>query len=222
VKGLKCRIEKIALFDMDNTLLLGRFIDKAAAELGFADKLEQARGEIDNASLRTQIIAGLLKGVSRGQIFNIADSIPVVPDAAEVIAILKDLGYMTAIVSDSYQCVVRRVADRIGMDLIFANQLEFVQNRATGHVTIPGYFQKTEGSWCEHTVCKSHVVRFFTEKCGIASKHIVAVGDSENDICMVRFAGVGVSFCSQHQLLKESAKHHIESKAFRSLLTWVQ
>lgn len=34
-------IDRIALFDMDNTLLLGRFIDEAAVDL--SDKLEQAR-----------------------------------------------------------------------------------------------------------------------------------------------------------------------------------
>ncbi|SMD07804.1 hypothetical protein [Sporomusa malonica] len=43
MRNLKGRIERMALFDMDDTLLLGRFIDKAAAELGFSDKLEQAR-----------------------------------------------------------------------------------------------------------------------------------------------------------------------------------
>lgn len=222
MQEVKRRIDRIVLFDMDNTLLQGRFIDTAAAEMGFSDKLEQARQEIQHAVLRTQTIASLLAGTSRQQMFQIADSIPLVADAAKVITELKNLGYMTAIVSDSYDCVVQRVGKRLGIDLVFANQLEFVQNKVTGVVTIPGYFQKTEGSWCEHAVCKSHLVRFIVEQCGVAAADIVAVGDSENDVCMVRFAGLGVSFCTQHQLLRDSARHHIETREFGPLLAWVQ
>lgn len=221
MRGLKRKIDRIALFDMDNTLLQGRFIDKAAAEFGFSDKLAQVRQEIGDPGLRTQTIASLLAGTSRQQIINIADSIPLVRDAAEVIAELKNRGYLTAIVSDSYDCVARRVGKRSGIDLVFANRLGFGHDKVTGEVAVPGYFQKTAGSWCEHAICKSHLVRFLAEKCGVALPAIVAVGDSENDVCMVGFAGIGVSFCSRHKRLRATARHNIETKMFRPLLAWV-
>lgn len=46
-------------------------------------------------------------------------------------------------------------------------------------------------------------MRFITEQYKIALSDILAVGDSENDICMVRFAGIGVAFCTTHQMLRD-------------------
>jgi phosphoserine phosphatase len=53
---------------------------------------------------------------------------------------------------------------------------------------------------------------------GIELSNTIAVGDSEYDICMVRFAGIGVSFCSNNIVLNNIADQKIETKSFKPIL----
>jgi len=55
-------------------------------------------------------------------------------------------------------------------------------------------------------------------KHGIPLGNIIAVGDSENDVCMVRFAGIGIAFCSNNFVLNNVADYKIETKAFKNIL----
>ncbi len=47
---------------------------------------------------------------------------------------------------------------------------------------------------------------------------MIAVGDSVNDLCMVKAAGIGVAFCSKNGLLNVIADKVISTRSFRDLL----
>jgi len=49
-------------------------------------------------------------------------------------------------------------------------------------------------------------------------KNIIGIGDSENDICMVRECGTGIAFCSQTSYLNLVADIIITEKSFRKIL----
>ena len=53
---------KMAIFDMDDTILQGRFIDACAAEFGFTAKLEDLRAREKDAIILTKRIGSFLKG----------------------------------------------------------------------------------------------------------------------------------------------------------------
>lgn len=211
---------KLALFDMDNTILEGRFIEHAAAALGFAGELRQIwrchNG--DEPFITTRAIAELFKGIPVGEIVAIADAIPVVPDVAEVVAELKRRGYICGIVTDSYSCVAEHIKAKTGFDFVMANDLEAVDGLATGRVSTPEAFLRREAPLCGHRACKSNALLYAAAKYDVDPAQAIAVGDGDNDVCMVQFAGLGVAFRSANVALNKVAKLQITQRSFKQVL----
>lgn len=208
----------LVALDMDNTILEGRFIDTAADALGLTASLMRIRKDTAEPMLRTQQIAELLKDVELETIRRIADSIPIVHDAKAVISELKKSGCIVGIISDSYDCVTDHLKCILDLDFALSNHLEIEGTKATGTVIVPDFFKIGENPFCEHVICKSHAITYLCKRYGIDPKRIAAVGDSENDICMVKFAGVGVAFCTEDILLLQASDHVIKTRSFQELL----
>ena len=214
--------KRMAIFDMDNTILAGRFIDVAARHLGFAQELEYVRKDVAAPVARTENIARFLAGVGAGTIGEIADSIPVVPDFAEVVSQLRDDGYVCGIISDSYTCVATRINRLAKMDFVLANCLEFVDDKATGRVIVPSYFLQSANSTCEHQICKCRAVEYIANVYAVKAENIIAVGDSENDICMLKSVGKSVAFCPTDAAVAKCASFSIDKKSFRPILSFIK
>ncbi|MBN1938599.1 MAG: HAD-IB family phosphatase [Candidatus Aminicenantes bacterium] len=211
-------LHKMAIFDMDDTLLMERFINAAADRFGFRDKLEDIRSKTSETYVATKMIAALLKDVKLEDLLALADGLKIVPDAAEVIKTLKSRGFVVGIVSDSYDLIADFIRNKVGADFALANHLE-VKNRAvTGEVRIPSYFVQSEQSPCSHPVCKVNALFHLAEKYDIKLSDMIAVGDSVYDVCIVRAAGIGVAFCSTNGLLNAVADKVITTKSFREIL----
>lgn len=211
-------LARMVIFDMDNTLLKGSFITTASAVLGFEEELINIVTHNDTAFMRTKLIATLMKGHTVKVVLDVADSIPIVEDALEVITELKKRGYICGIISDSYDVVTNHIKNKMGMDFSVANELEFSRSVATGEVKIPSYFLRTKQSQCSHEYCKSNVIRQLSASYEIDISNITAIGDSDNDICMVRECGTGISFYSQNKYLNLVADHIITVRSFAPLL----
>lgn len=203
---------------MDNTLLHRSFIHTAAAKLGFSEALVQIVAARHPDVIRTQMIAKLLKGRTGDELTGIVQSIPVVEDAAAVVAELKGKGYVCGIISDSYTCITNYVKDRLGMDFSCANVLEFKDNTATGIVSIPANFLRLHGSDCQHDYCKCNMMHHIRSTFDIETANILAVGDGVNDICMIRQAGIGIAFNATHEGVNEVADIIVAERSFRHLL----
>src|SRR3989339_662953 len=162
--------------------------------------------------------ADLVKGKNIAHLLNVVEDIPIVPDAIDITKELKKRGYIVGIISDSYDCVANHIKNKIGADFALANELEFSQSIATGEIIIPSFFIKTDKSQCNHKFCKSNAMLQVADQYGIGLSNTIAVGDSEYDICMVRFAGIGVSFCSNNIVLNTIADQIIETKSFKPIL----
>jgi glucosyl-3-phosphoglycerate synthase len=211
---------KMVVFDMDNTLLQNRFIEACAEKFNFKQALSLLRQiDHDQVSL-TQRIAYFLKGKKRSELLSIADDIPLVPDIHEVIRQLRDRSYIIGIISDSYHVITEKVAKMIKADFELANELQFVGDHVTGEVLIPSYFHYSGESSCKHQVCKTNALRFICRTYSTQLENCIVVGDSDNDACMLKHAGLGVAFCTTSELLKSVAKKHIEKRAFSDLLTY--
>lgn len=212
------KLNKLIIFDMDDTILLDRFIYKMSEKYDFKNKLNDIITTNNEPYLITKLIAGLLKNMNIQELFNVIDKIKIVPDAIEVIKALKARGYIIAIISDSYDIITNYIKNKIGADISLSNELEVINNKITGEVRIPAYFIKNEKSICNHSICKSNAVKYLSEKYNIDISNMIAVGDGENDICMVKLVGIGVSFCSDNKLLNSVADKIIKNKSFKELL----
>ena len=80
---------KMVIFDMDDTLWRGRFIDRCAKAFGFTAQLEDLRYAEKDSLILTKRIANLIKGKSIDELLHVAGSIELINDAKEVIAELK-------------------------------------------------------------------------------------------------------------------------------------
>lgn len=212
-------LNKLAIFDMDNTVLRGRFIDACATEFGFYDALLKTRSDVQDPVIMTKRIARLLKGHSRRELLAVADRIDLVDDAFDTVAELRQRGYIIGIVSDSYDFVAHHISRKIGADFALANELEFSGGVANGEVRIPSFFFRNPTSRCTHTLCKTNAVLELSHQYGIPLHQVVAVGDSLNDLCMIKKVGMGFAFCSDDERLNYSADHRICEPSFRAVLT---
>jgi glucosyl-3-phosphoglycerate synthase len=218
--GYKKQQTKIAFFDMDDTILRGRFIDTCAAQLGFADKLEKLRLYETDAVILSKQIALLVEGRSISDLLQVAASIPMVNDIKEVVKELKDRGYMVGIVSDSYQVVANYIKNKIDADFAMANQLEYFEGKATGEIKIPSWFYRGKNSICNHAVCKTNAMMHLCSRHSLQPKDCLAIGDSANDRCIVRHAGMGIAFCTKDDLLRQVADRNITEPSFADLLNY--
>ena len=218
IKETLIGLKKVLIFDLDDTIFEGRFIEKAAETLGFQKELYDIITKNNEPFIITKLIAQQFKGVNMAKIIEIADNIPIVPDISEVANQLKKRGYICGIISDSYDCVANHIKNKLGLDFSLANELEFSQSIATGEVKIPSFFIRSDKSLCNHSYCKTNAVLQIAGKYNIDLSNIIAIGDSVNDICMIKNVGIGVSFCSNNRVLNYTADKVIGEKSFKPLL----
>lgn len=213
-------LNKMIVFDMDNTILTDRFIYKMIEKYGLRNEFNEIIIKNHEPFIVTKLIANLLQNIKLEEIYDVIDNIKIVPDLMEVIPILKSRGYMVGIISDSYDIVTNYIKNKIGADFTISNELETKNNKVTGEVRIPSHFIRNEKSLCNHSVCKSNALIYLSEKYNIKLSDMIAVGDSENDICMVKLAGIGVSFCSDNKILNMVADKIIKNKSFKEILSF--
>ncbi len=211
-------LKKIAIFDMDNTILRKSFINTAANAFGFKKELLDVVTNSNNAFIRTKLIARMLKGKSIGELLELTDSIEVTPYMQEIITALKKQGYITGIISDSYDCVTNHLKNKFGFDFTISNELEFSKSIATGEVKIPSLFLLDDKSQCKHDYCKLNGLIAVGDSYKVDLKNILFIGDGENDICCIKKVGIGVSFCSTNQMVDSVADYIIKEPDFKHLL----
>lgn len=211
-------LRKMIVFDMDDTLLQGRFIDACAVKFLFDEELARLRNIEKDSAVLTKRIAKLLSGLSLGELLQVAASMPLVDDAIEVVEELKRQGNVVGIISDSYHFVVDYVKNKLGADFAIGNQLDFFEGKATGEVTIPSFFYYHLESKCKHALCKTNALMHAAHKYDILIENCIAVGDSANDLCMVKQVGMGIAFCTKNNQLRNAADKIIDKRSFRDLL----
>lgn len=106
------------------------------------------------------------------------------------------------------------------MDFSLSNELEFSKSICTGEVKIPSFFFSNPHSLCKHTFCKTNALMSILNRYNIRKENCIAIGDSRNDLCMIREAGIGIAFCSDDELLNHHADVVISSPSFDELLTY--
>ncbi|MGN6346850.1 MAG: HAD-IB family phosphatase [Candidatus Nitrosocosmicus sp.] len=185
---------KLAVFDMDGTLINGRLIEALSKKFGLYTKVK----EIQNDSsifgyIKTQKIASLLKGIEEKEIMIAIESIPLMEGTKQVISTLKKAGFKTGIVTDSYSVAANNVAEKLGLDFFSSNRLRVSNGIITGDIDMPLGWDKIN-CYCKISVCKRYHLESHAMRYNIGIQDTVAIGDTQSDLCMVERAGTGIAF----------------------------
>lgn len=198
----------LAVLDMDGTILEHRTVDVLCKKLGFTDKLR----EIDRKSKSmdghkvSARIAKLFSGVKVSRMEEIFDTIPVVRGAREFVDFLKSRGFVTAIVTDSYAFLASRLAWKLGIDTVRGNRLDLVDGVVTGKIIMPLGWEEERQEGCQRkAVCKLHAMNNLIEEYSIQDNKTLALGDSQNDLCIIRKARIGVAFRPKSETITKMA-----------------
>ncbi|QQD23275.1 phosphoserine phosphatase SerB [Venatoribacter cucullus] len=205
------RTRRLVCFDMDSTLIEAEVIDELAAAAGVGEQVsaitERAmQGELDFIQSFEQRVA-LLKGLRGDVLQGIAERLPVTEGAERLIRNLRALGYKTAILSGGFNYFGRYLQDKLGIDYVFANELEMEDGIVTGRVT----GQVVDGKR------KAELLRELAAKEGIRLEQTIAVGDGANDLPMLSIAGLGIAFRAK-PLVRENAKNAISTLGLDGIL----
>ena len=196
---------KLIAFDMDGTLITDRFIFRLARRFGFEAKLEEIISRDIPEYEKTRSIASLLKGINVKEITDTFDQIPLSPGTQTTVQELKKKGHILAIISDSYTIATERLKKRLDFDYTVANKLIVKGEKATGEVEMPSNWTSNRTGCLKHSVCKLNALVSLSEKTKIPLERTVAVGDSTADICMLKYAGLGIAFNPKSQAVEQSA-----------------
>jgi phosphoserine phosphatase len=205
------RNRRLFAFDMDSTLIEGEVIDELAKLAGVADEVVKVteaamRGEIEfQESFRRRV--GLLRGLKEARVRELLDTIPLVEGAEQLIGTLKMLGYKTAILSGGFNFFAQHLQTRLGIDYVFANDLDIVDGVVSGEVRTP----IVDGAR------KAELLREIARLENISLEQVVAVGDGANDLPMLGIAGMGIAFRAK-PLVRQTASHAVSFLGLDSLL----
>ena len=189
---------KLAVFDMDSTLIQAEVIDLLADAAGVGEQVaaitEQAmQGELDfDQSFRKRL--EMLKGLDESVLVSIAEQLPLTDGAEKLIIVLKANGYRTAILSGGFTYFASFLKQKLDIDYIYANKLEIVDGKVTGRVT--GEIINGQR--------KAELLRKIAAEENLSPDQVIAVGDGANDLPMLAEAGLGVAFRAKPLVRKEA------------------
>lgn len=205
------RNRRLVVFDMDSTLIQQEVIDELAKAANVGDQVAEITesamaGELDFKQSFEKRLA-LLEGLSTDVLDGIAQRLVLNEGAERLIKNLKDLGYKTAIVSGGFTYFGNHLKNKLGVDYVFANELDVVDGKVTGRVkgTVVDGQRKAE------------LVKELAQKENIDLEQVIAVGDGANDLPMLQTAGLGIAFRAK-PLVKANARQAISNLGLDGIL----
>ena len=212
---------KLVAFDVDGTLIDEMQFIWTALHRKFAvdeEALDSAREMFEKRQITFRewaehdIRQWIAHGATRNEILKSIKSFRIMEGAMQTLQELKRRGYTLAVISGGLDTALYAHipdADSI-FRYIIINRLVFDASGNLTGIHVPREYD----SWGES---KQRVLRSVAKKEGITTEQCVFVGDSNNDLDVIREAGLGIAFNATPEL-SEVADAVIRKKDLRMLL----
>lgn len=207
-------LSAIFVFDMDGTLLSKRTVDVLCSIFNLNERLKN----VDKVSSSLpayrveEMVAKLFKGKNVNEMLSAFDSIPLNEGVEEFISVVKAQGFTTAIATDSYTFLAKKLANNLKIDFVYGLDVEVQNNIFTGKI-VSDYKCLEIPSCRRYYVCKLWFIRELKKKYMCP---IVSIGDSESDFCMSIGADYSIAVNPKSKKLKDVCKLNV--KNFKDLL----
>ena len=149
----------------------------------------------------------MLEGLTQEDMEEVAKGMVLTPGCSELIQVLKQQGYKTAVISGGFSFFTQRLKKQLGLDYHFANTLEMVDGMVTGR--LQGGVVNSER--------KAELLIHITQQENIPLRQTVAIGDGANDIPMLNVAGLGIAYHAK-EIVQNSAPHILNHGPLTSIL----
>jgi phosphoserine phosphatase len=205
---------RLALFDVDSTLIEQEVIDLLAQRTPYGDRVSEITrramaGEIDfDSALKERV--SLLRDLPESIFDDVISEITFSPGALELITFLKKQGVLVGAVSGGFINILEKLFKRISLDYLSANSLEIQNGLLTGRTLGPIINRRAKAEALSH----------FAEISGVSMWETIAVGDGSNDVDMITLAGLGVSYRGK-EVLNKVADVVIADKGLDSLIAYL-
>ncbi|KAL8906405.1 MAG: hypothetical protein Q9207_002066 [Kuettlingeria erythrocarpa] len=218
---------KLAVFDMDSTLINEEVIDELARSIGITSAVSAItaramNGEIEfEQSLRERL--SLLKGVKADVWEELRKTVTIAAGARELITYLRGRGVVTVVVSGGFAPMALWLKEQLGLDHAFANHVRKSIRRTTDSVLIhtPNLqlvvspstdsfpFPHLSGGLSpEHPIVtpeyKRQILESMAQRNSIPLSESLVVGDGSNDLLMLGAAGLGIAWRAKERVQREA------------------
>lgn len=187
---------KLIAFDLEGVLVEEEFLVELAktvkkeeevkriTEEGLSGKMEWEVG------LRKRI--EILKGVDYETVRRVSKKFTLRREALEMLQLARESGFKIAVISGGFSIFAKEIAKKVNIDYLVSNEFIFKDGKLEGYELV---VSNNKGHW----------LRKFADDCG--AEFVIAVGDGENDIGMIREADVGIlAKCKDCSIIKALLK----------------
>ena len=202
---------RLAVFDMDSTLIDQEVIDELARSIGLTPAVSAItaramNGEIDFATSLHERVS-LLKGV-RADIWHSLrtdGSITIASGARELISGLQAMGVTTAVVSGGFMPMAGWLRAQLGLDYAFANHLlTSPPDDVLPYEHLSGALDA--GKPLIDAQQKKDILLRLAAEHDVPVEQTIAVGDGSNDLLMMHAAGMGIAFRAKEKVQREAPR----------------
>ena len=196
------RKKKLLVCDMDSTIIKEESLDEIGQQAGIGTKIKNItkkamRGELDFKDALLKRIK-LLNNYPLENIFKLNAEIQVNEGATELVRKMKRNSCITVLISGGFSPSVSYIAKKIGFDYYHCNN--FLYKKNNGRIVLNGCVQKP----VLDKNSKLDITKNYIKKFNLSLNDVISVGDGANDVNLIKYSGIGVSYKGKKILNKEA------------------
>ena len=203
---------KIAFFDMDSTVIAQEGIDELAKLCGKGEEVSAItagamhHGWNFEESLCKRIDILKEAGLTEAQLDECYANITLTQGAQELLKYLRENNIRTVLVSGGFSSFTQRIADRLGFDENYGNELLFENGTLAGMEGCRKFENQIIGKEAKAAVIEKEC----TKHCIPLGKALF-VGDGGNDVEAAKKAGFSIAYHTKNAALREVTTYQIDT-----------
>jgi len=211
---MKQRRYRLVIFDVTGTITAVALFEKLYEKFGRKEETLRLynlfkKREISEREL-IERSAILYAGIPKSAFYELAEEVPLIKGAEEVLATLSRAGIINALISADYSILLEILARRFRIKYTYGCEPIFDKNDLfTGKLGLVVTAEK-----------KRELMLEIVRKEGLQLTEVVVVGNGLNDIKMFEIAGLSIAFNADHPV-KEQADVTIDECDLKSILPYI-